>query len=293
MEECKKIQNSEHEIGNYSYLNKRCWLVKNLNYAPYKRCQYCEFKFRNCLFLQYQIISLLFFSLSLFLSLLLFEKTISILMIVAVFVLIIVYGYFFNTSTEKIIKTNFFLKKTKNDLKNLSDNLEDKVKEQTQGIKELADNLKFANKKLESANKELKKLDEAKSEFLSIASHQLRTPLTAMKGLSSMILDGDYGKINKKPKEAVSQIFESSERMNELVNNLLNISRIESGRLKFSFEDLDFRELVEETVEELKIVAAEKGVELNLKQPKSKINLRIDKQKIRQVIINFIDNSIK
>ncbi|MFH0854889.1 MAG: histidine kinase dimerization/phospho-acceptor domain-containing protein, partial [bacterium] len=118
-------------------------------------------------------------------------------------------------------------------------------------IKELAGDLAHANKKLESANKELKRLDEAKSEFLSIASHQLRTPLTAMKGLSSMLLDGDYGKISEEPKKAVSQIFESSERMNKLVNNLLDISRIESGRLKFNFEEVNFHELVKGVAEEL------------------------------------------
>ncbi|MFH1030648.1 MAG: histidine kinase dimerization/phospho-acceptor domain-containing protein, partial [bacterium] len=150
-------------------------------------------------------------------------------------------------------------------------------------IKELAGDLAHANKKLESANKELRRLDEAKSEFLSIASHQLRTPLTAMKGLSSMLLEGDYGDISEKPKKAVSQIFESSERMNKLVNNLLNISRIESGRLKFNFEEVNFQELVKGVVEELKIVAEDKGLSINLKLPKNEIILKIDKQIIRQI----------
>ncbi|MFH1030101.1 MAG: HAMP domain-containing sensor histidine kinase, partial [bacterium] len=131
------------------------------------------------------------------------------------------------------------------------------------------------------------------SEFLSIASHQLRTPLTAMKGLSSMLLEGDYGDISEKPKKAVSQIFESSERMNKLVNNLLNISRIESGRLKFNFEEVNFQELVKGVVEELKIVAEDKGLSIDLKLPKNEIILKIDKQIIRQVILNFLDNSIK
>jgi len=91
MEECGKNQNIKKEIGGCSYLNKNCWLVKNLNYLPYKRCQYCEFKFRHCLFLQYQIISLVLLVVSF--SLFIFcEKKLSALVVIVISTLIIVYG---------------------------------------------------------------------------------------------------------------------------------------------------------------------------------------------------------
>lgn len=160
-------------------------------------------------------------------------------------------------------------------------------------IKELADDLAKVNKTLKSANRELKRLDDAKSEFLSIASHQLRTPLTAIKGLSSMLVDGDFGKIDDEPKDAVKNIFLSSERMNKLVNNLLNISRIEGGRLKYNFEKKDLDEIVKDVVNELMPVAQQRGLTLNLKCAENLPQVSVDLEKIRQVILNYIDNSIK
>ena len=92
--------------------------------------------------------------------------------------------------------------------------------------------LRGKNEELEDANEHLKQLDRAKSEFLSIASHQLRTPLTGIKGYLSMMLEGDFGKFSSKQNSVLKDIFLASDRMSKLVNVFLNVSRIESGRLK-------------------------------------------------------------
>ena len=83
---------------------------------------------------------------------------------------------------------------------------------------------------LQKAYAELKKLDVAKSEFISITSHQLRTPLTAIKGYLSMILEGIYGKISEKTKRPMENVYQSNERLIKLVNDILNVTRIEAGR---------------------------------------------------------------
>jgi len=147
---------------------------------------------------------------------------------------------------------------------------------------------------LQTAYQGLQKLDKAKSEFLSIASHQLRTPLTAIKGYISLLLGGTYGELTPKNKPPIENIYESSERLIRLVNDLLNISRIEAGKTELNLEESSLEEVIDSEIEELKYQAEKKG--LYLKQKKSKIPLPkflIDKEKIKQVVMNVIDNAIK
>lgn len=147
---------------------------------------------------------------------------------------------------------------------------------------------------LQRAYERLKVLDEAKSEFISIASHQLRTPLTAIKGYISMILDGDYGKIPEEAKKPLEGVFKSNERLIKLVNDLLNLSRIESGRIKLEKTESSLEEIIKSVIEELKIEADKKGIYLKFEKPKEEIpKLFLDADKIRNVILNIIDNSIR
>jgi signal transduction histidine kinase len=149
-------------------------------------------------------------------------------------------------------------------------------------------------KQLKTANARLKKLDTAKSEFISIASHQLRTPLTVIKGYLSMIKGGDFGLVNEKQKDPMDKVAESSERLVQLVENMLNVSRIEAGRVQFNFSEIQLEDLVKSVVDELMTKAKIKSLRLNLKLPSEPLpKLKIDEEKIRQVIMNLIENSIK
>ena len=154
--------------------------------------------------------------------------------------------------------------------------------------------IKIATSDLRKANKQLKELDQAKSDFVSIASHQLRTPLTIIKGYISMMLEGNFGELSRRKRDPLEKVFESNERLIRLVENLLNISRIESGRLQFNFETIQLEDLVKSEAEELKSTAERKGLKLVYKAPKRKLpRVRVDEEKIRQVIMNLIDNAIK
>jgi len=160
--------------------------------------------------------------------------------------------------------------------------------------KELEIKIKEATKDLREANIKLTQLDKAKSEFISIASHQLRTPLTAIKGYSGMMLDGDFGKIEGKQRNATDIILQSAERLIRLTDNLLNVSRIESGRIQLIRKEVSLEDMIDSVFVELEHSAKAKGLKLILQKGKEKIpSLFIDEEKIRQVVINLVDNSVK
>ncbi|MFA7286383.1 MAG: ATP-binding protein [Patescibacteria group bacterium] len=147
---------------------------------------------------------------------------------------------------------------------------------------------------LEDANQQLKVLDEAKSEFVSIASHQLRTPLTVIKGYVSMLSEGSFGKIPNKQEDPIRKIYESANRLIELVENLLSISRIESGRMKYNMAPTKLEELAASATEELQTAAGNKKLKLVFEQPREALPvLPLDGEKLRQVMMNLIDNAVK
>ncbi len=159
--------------------------------------------------------------------------------------------------------------------------------ETRQKIQKLADDLEVANEKL-------KELDKLKSEFLSIASHQIRAPITAIKGYASLILEGDFGPISKEVHDAVDVIANSSNNMAVTVDDFLNISRIEQGRMKYDFVDIDLLKLVTDVYNEQKPNVEKKGLTFTLNAVNAlSFMAHVDAGKIKQVLTNLIDNSIK
>ncbi len=147
---------------------------------------------------------------------------------------------------------------------------------------------------LGEANEKLKGLDKLKTEFLSLASHQLRSPLTAIKGYTSMILEGDYGKISEKTKEAVDRVYESSKNLTVIVEDLLNVSKIEQGGMKYEMAPFSLAEIANDMAKDLSITAEKRGLKLSYAGDTDKdCMVNGDKEKIRQVVLNFIDNAIK
>jgi signal transduction histidine kinase len=154
--------------------------------------------------------------------------------------------------------------------------------------------LEESNLNLEKANDKLKDLDKLKTEFVSLASHQLRSPLTAIKGYTSMLLEGDYGDINPQAKETISRVMESSNNLTVVVEDLLNVSKIEQGGMKYVMSTFDFGDLVKNVSKELSISAEKKGLKLICSIADNVVyNINGDKDKLRQVVINLIDNSMK
>lgn len=150
-----------------------------------------------------------------------------------------------------------------------------------------------ATRELRSSNRRLLNLDASKDEFMSIASHQLRTPLTSIKGYISMILDGDLGKVSPAQQKVLKEAFESSERMVSLIGDFLNVSRLQTGKFVIDHVETNLEELVINEVENLKQAAKSRQLTLRIKRPKEKLPmLYIDEIKVRQVVMNFIDNAL-
>ena len=138
-----------------------------------------------------------------------------------------------------------------------------------------------------------KRLDESKSSFISVASHQLRTPLTAIKLFVEMLSTGKAGQLNKKQKEYIEDVSISTERMIGLVNDLLNLSRLESGKLKAKPSEVRIDEVVKSAIDEAKILAKEKKLSLVFKKPRNIIKTNLDADLFRQVIHNLLTNAIR
>ena len=136
-------------------------------------------------------------------------------------------------------------------------------------------------------------IEQMKSEFVSLVSHELRTPLTSIIGFISLILDGKTGKINQKQYESLSRAHRQSKRLAALINDLLDVSRIEAGRIEMKREQVQIDWIAERRIEELRPPADEKAIRLLLD---AELNLPIliaDADRIGQVFINLIGNAIK
>ncbi len=149
-----------------------------------------------------------------------------------------------------------------------------------------------STKELRFSNRQLQRLDEAKNEFISMASHQLRTPLTSIKGYLDMILEGDLGKISPTQRAVLREAFSSSERMVRLINDFLNVSRLQTGRFAIDRQKIDIARVLRDEISLLQVVADQRSVELNVKIDKKIPLATIDSEKIRQVMLNMIDNAI-
>jgi signal transduction histidine kinase len=149
-----------------------------------------------------------------------------------------------------------------------------------------------ATKELRRTNDKLKTLDATKDEFITMASHQLRTPLTSVKGYLSMVLEGDAGKLTKQQRQLLTQSFISSQRMVYLIADLLNLSRLNTGKFVIEPTSVDLREVVQGEIDQLRETAKSRDLTLTYKPPESFPSLMLDETKIHQVVMNFIDNAI-
>ncbi len=149
-------------------------------------------------------------------------------------------------------------------------------------------------KSLRETNLRLRELDKQKSEFVAIASHQLRSPLTAVSGYASLLKSGDFGRLPAKALDPVDRIYTSARSMAQSIEEYLNVSQIESGSMKYNLTDFSLREMVENISDDLRPEVLRSGLLLFFKTDlSSRAIVHADKGKIAQAIHNLINNSIK
>lgn len=144
------------------------------------------------------------------------------------------------------------------------------------------------------ANERLYAMEQQKTEFVSIASHQLRTPLTVIKGYASMVLDGTFGTLNENARDAMEKLYKSSERIVALVEDLLTVSHIEQGRVTLSLETVNFKDFIQKVIDEARGEAEVAKVNLSFSVEYDKeLYASIDEKKFRQAVYHILENAIK
>lgn len=145
-------------------------------------------------------------------------------------------------------------------------------------------------KEIQERNVEISKL---KSQFVSVAAHQLRTPLSAVKWTLRLLLDGDVGKMNKEQEDFLERGYQTNERMINLVNDLLDVSRIEEGRFGYNFQEVEIADIIRKAIAEVSIVAAKRNIKINFRQLiHEDLEIVADPERVHTVIINLLDNAV-
>jgi signal transduction histidine kinase/CheY-like chemotaxis protein len=172
------------------------------------------------------------------------------------------------------------------DIERMNADLEHKVKERTQ-------ELEVVNQKLQASNLELQRANSLKSEFLANMSHELRTPLNAVIGFSELLLDTGSGTLSEDHKDYVADILSSGRHLLDLINEILDLSKIEAGKMKLSAEEFEIGPVCEEAMALLRVEAGRKHIELVLEVEESALEVRADRNKIKQIMNNLLSNAVK
>ncbi|MCM8783163.1 MAG: GAF domain-containing sensor histidine kinase [Candidatus Omnitrophica bacterium] len=158
---------------------------------------------------------------------------------------------------------------------------------------ELEVRVKERTKELAKANEELKKLNQIKSEFVAAVAHELRTPLTSIKGYASILATGKLGEIAPVQKERLERIDRQSSELAKLINDLLDISRIEAGKVGMDIKEIPLKELLNNVLELINPQIEEKNIELKLEVQDNINTIFADYDHLRRVFINILGNAIK
>ncbi len=181
-----------------------------------------------------------------------------------------------------LTETKIFIRK----LEEAKTKLEDRVQERTAELEK-------SKNRIELQNIQLKKLDQLKSEFLNMTSHELRTPMSSIKGYVQMMLKQTLGNTSSKQRDALNVVLRNTNRLDDLIQDILDVSRLESGTMRFIPEKTDVRLLLGETVGTLQSSADLKNIKINAEIDLRIPKLDVDETRISQVLFNILDNAIK
>jgi signal transduction histidine kinase len=153
--------------------------------------------------------------------------------------------------------------------------------------------LEKANEELRRTRDEIDRLSRFKTHLLSLTSHQLKTPMGIIRGYATLLREGFYGELNEQIKEILSKIEFSTEEVVSLVDNIIDLRKVEEGRLQYQMDHVDFVKLARQAAQEMGHMAMSRGLNLSFSGPEHQVMIYGDEQKLRHVIQNLIDNAIK
>ena len=159
--------------------------------------------------------------------------------------------------------------------------------------KRAEEQIRKLNTELQRQVKELMKIDKMKSEFISIASHELRTPLAAIKNAVQLVLNEKTGEINENQSKFLSMADRNINRLTNILNNILDLAKIESGKMEVNIEDVDLRPSIEFILSSFQTQADEKSLQLKMEIPEDFPNIYGNREKIEQILTNLVGNALK
>jgi signal transduction histidine kinase len=162
-----------------------------------------------------------------------------------------------------------------------------------QRVEERTTDLAVLNRKLEESNDRLRELDRQKSDFVSDVSHELRTPLTSIKGFVDYLLEGMAGELNAAQKASLTRVHSNAERLTRLINDLLDLARIEAGRVELHLARVAVEDVATAVLDELRPLASDKRVDLDAEVASKNVLVRADRDKLHQILLNLIHNAVK
>ena len=161
------------------------------------------------------------------------------------------------------------------------------------GAQKTADLVKELYKELEKKNEELRALDKLKSEFVSTVSHELRTPLTIIKGAISQITEGLYGDVNEEQKEKLEMALRSSELLQRIINDLLDIAKLEARKIELKKKKININDIAQEVISACLELVKSKGLSIKFNTDKDIVEVLVDRDRMTQVLTNLIGNAVK
>jgi signal transduction histidine kinase len=167
------------------------------------------------------------------------------------------------------------------------------LEEKREQLEELNRQLNESNRELNEANAKLRELSEMKEEFLALTTHDLRSPLTVISGVISFFTSGRLGELSPEQKNMVAMMERNAQSLIELVNDLLDASKLESGTMRLDLSSIDLRSLVNELRETMEPLAREKGIALEDHIPANLPAIRADRTKLRRIVVNLLSNALK
>ncbi len=170
--------------------------------------------------------------------------------------------------------------------------LEKKVMERTEHLRQANEELERRRLELEFVNAELRKANETKNRFLATVSHELRTPLNSVIGFSELLKGQAFGPLNDKQMEYVNYIHTSGKHLLQLINNILDISKIEAGRMELNKEDVEVEPLIEQAITTVRPVAEARDIEIHSRVD-YRGSIKGDRAKLRQILLNLLTNAVK
>jgi signal transduction histidine kinase/DNA-binding response OmpR family regulator len=182
--------------------------------------------------------------------------------------------------------------KSERDLRNAHDGLEQRVKERTAELETAKKEVEAFSQSVVLAKEELERSSKFKDQFLSTMSHELRTPLNAVLGFSDLLGEDRYGPLNEKQRRYVNHIANGGKHLLRLINDILDLSRIEAGRLQLTIENVHVETCFSEVCDTLHPLISKKGHNL-IKHPAPGLSVRADGTRLKQILMNLIGNAVK